>query len=367
MTSLFARATRRIGLGHIRHVRPVGWTAANGLVRQVYRQMETDFGLLAPPLVLHAASPESLAATWLMLRETLVAGGQVDRAAKEVVAAAVSLANACPYCVDVHGAVLAGLLRSADADAVAADRIDDVADPRLRAIARWARGSGLAAPGGTPAAPFPQTHAPELIGVAVTFHHINRMVSVFLSDSPLPAVPPATETVLRRFAARMMGGLASARVEPGRSLDLLPEPPLGAAGGDDLAWAGPPAAAPAVAGALRRAAATIDGIGARSVPEPVRRLVHARLASAAADLPGISTRDWLDGVVAALPDRLRAQGRLAVLVAVAAYRVTDDLVAEVRAQGGGDAAVVELASWASFAAARHIGAALGRGLPAQPQ
>src|SRR5689334_376789 len=116
MVSLFARATRRIGMTHIRFVTPVPVQAATGRVAQVYRGMEADFGMVAPPLALHAPAPDTLAASWLMLREALLVPGLVDRAARETVAAGVSLANRCPYCVDVHGTTLAGLLRLAGAN-----------------------------------------------------------------------------------------------------------------------------------------------------------------------------------------------------------------------------------------------------------
>ena len=57
-----------------------------------------------------------------MLRETLLAAGLVPRAAKEAVAVAVSLGNACPYCVQVHGGTLHGLVPGADAAAISGDR-----------------------------------------------------------------------------------------------------------------------------------------------------------------------------------------------------------------------------------------------------
>ena len=77
----------------------------------MYRQVERDFGMLAPPVALHSPAPEALAAVWVILRESLVATGLAGRPGKEAVAATISLANSCPYCVDVHGATLMGLLK----------------------------------------------------------------------------------------------------------------------------------------------------------------------------------------------------------------------------------------------------------------
>ena len=125
-----------------------------------------------------------------MLRETLAVQGLASRAAKETVAAAVSLENACPYCVTVHNAVLGGLDHGRDAAALADNQIESMADPALRDIARWARSSGQRAAAARGTLPFPPEQLPELAGVAMTFQYLNRMVTVFLADTPLPAVVP---------------------------------------------------------------------------------------------------------------------------------------------------------------------------------
>ncbi len=113
--------------------------------------------MLAPPVALHSAAAGPLAASWVMLRETLLAQGQADRAAKEVVAAAVSLGNSCPYCVAVHTAVLRGLAHGPAAAAIGAGRIESIADPRIRDLAVWARASGQPAAAG----PLPSLSRPS--------------------------------------------------------------------------------------------------------------------------------------------------------------------------------------------------------------
>jgi alkylhydroperoxidase family enzyme len=80
--------------------------------------MERDWGFLAPPISLHSPSPEVMAASWLMMCETLLASGRADRVLKESVASAVSEANTCPYCVEVHDATRQSIDGAYDADAV---------------------------------------------------------------------------------------------------------------------------------------------------------------------------------------------------------------------------------------------------------
>src|SRR5258708_7696071 len=125
----------QLGLTQVRYVSPVHRGAAQGLVGRVYEQVEREFGVLAPSLVLFSPAPQVLAASWLMLRETLLVARKVDRAAKEAVATAVSLGNACPWCVTVHNTMLSGL---AGGLVLADHPAEPVADPRLRAVTTWA-------------------------------------------------------------------------------------------------------------------------------------------------------------------------------------------------------------------------------------
>ncbi|MEV4555576.1 carboxymuconolactone decarboxylase family protein [Kitasatospora sp. NPDC049285] len=332
MTSPLLRPAMRRALAQIRHVAPVRPGRAGPDVAAVYRDVEREFGLLAPPIALHAPAPPVLAAAWVILRETLVAGGRVGRAEKEAVAAAVSAANECPYCVTVHGAALAALLPEADA----AKTLDGSAE--------WLRLGG-----GAP--PFPAAHTPELVGTAVTFHYLNRMVSLFLAAQPVPDKAPAAA---RRIFAAVLGRIVREGVRQppvaGGSLDLLPSAPLPA----DLSWA---AATPTVAGAFARAAAVAEQAADRSVADPVRQLLAAELAAWDGRPPGIS-RGWVERAVAGLPEEHRPAGRLALLTAIAAYQVDDELIAAFRRQHAGDRPLIELTSWAALSAARELGARL---------
>jgi AhpD family alkylhydroperoxidase len=347
MSRTLMRMALRRSPNQIRYVRPVPRGAARGLVAQVYQQSERDFGLLAPPTILHSPAPEVLAACWLMLRETLVASGSASRAVKEAVAAAVSAANDCPYCVEVHAAMLQGLAHGSDAAAIVAGRLDAVTDPGIAAVARWATASARWDPATAPP-PVPAAQAPEVIGVAVTFQYLNRMVHLFLSDSPLPPnVPGPARAQAGRMLGWFMAGPARGHIEPGASLSLLPDAALPA----DLTWA---AANPGIGGAFARAAAAIDAAGRRSVPGPVRELVLTTLARWHGEPPGLS-RSWADKAVRGLPGAQQAAGRLALLTALSSGQVVAADIAAVQAAQPGDTALIELTAWASLATARQIG------------
>jgi hypothetical protein len=337
----------RLAFGQIRRVTPVGFGSDDPTVARVYRQAEREFGILAPPLALHAAAPPTLAAMWLMMREAMIVDGVVSRSAKEAVASAVSLGNSCPYCLSVHSGALTSLTPGRDGSALAGGAVDSMADPQLRALAQWGRTSGDRRAAQRPA-PFPAAQGPELIGVAVLLHYVNRMVNVFLSATPLPPGAPrlALGPVLRILGAvmRRAGRIAT---EPGTSLDLLPDAPAP----PDLAWA---AGNPTIAAAFARAGAAVAAAGDRSVPAGVRDLVTAELARWDGQPRGIS-RSWVDEAVSRLPETQRPAGRLALLVAFASYQVDQRIVDGFRATQPGDRELIELASWSSLAAARRIG------------
>ncbi|MBM7774517.1 AhpD family alkylhydroperoxidase [Actinokineospora baliensis] len=335
MSGGLVRKALRRSLNQVRYVTPVPPARARGVVAEVYAGLERDFGMLAPPIALHSPAPEAMAAGWAMLRETLVAPGRVDRAVKEAVAMAVSQANTCPYCVDVHVSSLG-----------AHSSLNPTAEEHaaLRTAVDWARSTGRADPP-------PQGWAPEMVGTAVTFHYLNRMVNLFLPESPVPTgLPPSARTT----ALRLLGlfTLSGGRAGPAPA-DLLPAADLPS----DLAWA---RGNTAVATAFARAAAAIDAAGQRSVPASARELVCARLSDWRGEPPGLS-RAWAHDAVASLPEEDRAAGRLALLTALASYQVADADIEQLRATGADDRALVELAAWASLSAARRAGQRLVEG------
>ncbi|MFC4533316.1 carboxymuconolactone decarboxylase family protein [Sphaerisporangium dianthi] len=349
MGKVLSRLTLPGVLRQVRHVEPVRPAAAGGLVARVYTQVERDFGMLAPPMILHSPAPEPLAAAWGILRESLLAAGTVERPVKEAVATAVSAANACPYCVDVHRATMDGLVAGNPAREIAGARAEAITDPVVRRVAAWTLAGATRAGAARQAPPEPPERTRELAAVAVTFQYLNRMVNVFLGESLLPPqVPDRARGPLMRLFGLVMRPAARRAAAPGASLVLLPPAPLPG----DLAWA---EGTPFIAGAFARAAAAMEQAGRHSVPAPVRELVTAELAAWNGEPKGPS-RAWAEDAVSALPSGLRPSGRLALLTAMASYQVDDALVARFRAETPGDRALVELTSWASFTAARHVGA-----------
>lgn len=335
----------QLGLVQVRYVSPVRPGAARGLVGRVYEQVEREFGVLAPSIVLHSPAPQVLAASWLMLRETMLVTGKVERAAKEAVATAVSLSNTCPWCTTVHSTMVSGLtdgLVSADHPA------ESITDPRLREVSTWARDCCTEEDALRHKPPCTVEEAPELIGTAVLFHYYNRMVNVFLTEVPMPPGAPrlALGPVMRILDRRLRPAAAGSH-QPGTALDLLPAAPLPR----DLSWA---AGYPLTEDAFARGCAAIDEAGARSVPPSVRDLVLAELENWHGERRGPS-RAWAESAVSGLPTADQPAGRLALLTALTSAQVDRSIIRMFRASRTGDSTLVELTAWASLAAARRVG------------
>lgn len=141
----------------IRYVKPVGPSGKRDLLDDLYEQFQADF-MPGPVLTLHSPAPKVMAGVWSLLRETLLAG-EVERAAKETVAATISYINACPFCIDAHSALLHA---TGNHDVVSAllGKATPIQQPHFAALVHWTQANQLAATA-TIAPPFAAQAAPS--------------------------------------------------------------------------------------------------------------------------------------------------------------------------------------------------------------
>ncbi len=334
----------------VRYVRPVPRDKAEGLVARVYDQMEADYALV-PPVTLHSCVPELMAAVWAIVRESLVAG-PVSRARREAVAAAVSGANRCPFCVDAHAIMLTGAKQGSVARALRAGRDGRVGDAATDALVRWARATHSPDPEFLRPPPFSAEEAPAYVGTALVFHYINRIVNVFLKDSPF-ALPPGFHwlkgTMVRVGGALFGGRIVSRPVEPSTSVGLSEIAKGGVGGPDDN---GP------IARAFALFIAAIDKSAAAIVPPRVDDLVQKCVEEWRGEDPGMDGR-WLEDALRGLDGAERASARLSLLTALASYRVDEGTVGDFRRQFPGDEHLVVTVARASFLAARRTASWIG--------
>ncbi len=330
----------------IKYIQPITATKANGLTAQVYHQITRDFGALVEPFTLHSPAPQLLAGVWMATRETELVGS-VRRDIKEAVAATVSRINQCPYCVDAHTMMLHATTAHNAATAISHERAAQIQDPALRAITVWAAATRSPGADVLLAPPFTAAEAPEIIGTAVAFHYINRMVDIFLSATPLPFNLGGLNALPKRLAGWYFSRAARRQKPAGASLELLPvaEPPA------DLAWA---AANPTIASAFARWVAVVETAGQNALPDVVRDLVSTRVTAWNGEAPGFS-RNWVEEALVELDDSSKPAARLALLVTLAPHQLDKKVIQDYRAQHPGDDALIGVTAWASLSAARRVG------------
>lgn len=382
----------------MRYLRPVPPARAEGLVADVYRQVRRDFGTLAAAMTLHSPVPEVLAGAWCCLREILIVG-ELPRVAKEVVAAAVSRANACPYCVEAHalmvgaagegGAATAlrrGVLdrrgrggsgdRPASGEAGVRERpgrpgersavaegpsltAASLGDAELDAWAAWAEATRRPDDPLLRQPPFGPEHAAEALGTAACFHYVNRMVTAVGEESPLPApVRGWLAGPVRWLSGRLFAGRVRTSHRPGDSFALFAEPvdperDLPA----DLRW---PLSDPRVARALAHWWRAVHAAAAAHLPEAALTRTRAHVSAWDGADPPLGTT-WLDDATTDLGAAAPA-ARVILLTALAPHRLTAAEVDAFHHHHPGDPALLAAIAWGAALASTRICAGIAGAL-----
>ncbi|MEU8183582.1 carboxymuconolactone decarboxylase family protein [Micromonospora sp. NPDC049044] len=317
---------------------PVRASAATGLTATVYRQLSEDFLGPLPTFQVLAAVPEVLAATWALMREALLAG-DLSRVDRELVAAAVSRANRCQFCIDAHAMLLHALGESKLAEVVIRD--ETPTEARRAELVAWAKASRNPGTAG-----WTSPYQPEITGTVLAFHFINRVVSALLGPDLLPGGlqrSPLTRSVGGWFSARAARGPK----EPGRSLALLP---AGTPAAPD--WAGDSPVGVAYAALTQAAARGGDLLGdvARQTVTGTVRWEDGRFPARPAD--------WAVDLVRDVPGRDRVGTRIALLAAFAPSAISVGDVALWRLSHPADADLVRLVAYGAITATDHVARAL---------
>ncbi|MFC7303235.1 carboxymuconolactone decarboxylase family protein [Streptomyces monticola] len=318
------------------YTHPVPPKSTTGVVAEVHAQITRDFGIdRAGPFMVLSSAPELFTATWALLRESLLAGPGT-RTGKEVAALGVSLANRCAFCVDAHTLLLHATGDHRLGETVARGGIPEN-EHHARVLA-WSKATRV--PGAPELAqePFPASEAPGYIGTVLAFHFINRIVSALLNESLLPADAQKYRLV-RSVAGRTLSRAVRRTLTPGESLAFVNSRANGPG------WAAGTPVGPAYA-ALGEAAAQ----GAGLLSEADQDLVRETVAAWDGTHPPLV---W-DG----LPGRGRPGARLAVLAALAPYRITGEDVAAWFEPPFTDHCLVHLIAYGAFLAVEHAEASL---------
>jgi hypothetical protein len=211
----------------------------------------------------------------------------------------------------------------------------------LRDVARWA--AATRSPGARELAdpPFSSTEAPQMIGTAIYFHYINRMVSVFLGDSPFASANRLLRPGFVRVGSRRFRDAAARSHPPGKSIGLVDEQELPA----DMSWARGSAAVAASWSAL---AASVEKAGRAVLSDGIRSRLSAAIESWSGEEPPLGT-GWIDSALGSDEASAEPAARIALFTALAPYRLDrKELEREPEM-------AVAAASWGALAAARRVG------------
>ncbi len=326
----------------ISYLKSIDYGGTTGLARRVMEQMEAEF-VAGPPLTVHLPNPELLAGVWSLCRECLAAG-RVERVMGDVIAGVVSRLNACRYCFTIHASMLHSLGAHDWAEAVLEER--EIPDGGARAIAAWAAATRNPGAAVLLNPPFTPDAAPQIIGTALCFHYLNRVVNIFLDPLPLSGVAWIRHPMARISGRIMRPNLCRGRTAPG--VFLTEEPATELPG--EFEWA---RADGTIAGAVKRFASAAEAAGSESVDPRVRERVCEFLDSWRGEDPGMS-RAWLETAVTRLEENLRPAARLALLAALAPHQVDETAVARFRASQPRDRDLINLVAWAAYSAVRRI-------------
>ncbi len=330
----------------IKYLKAISTRSAKGLVASVYSQIQKDFGKVVEPFQLHSPIPQLLAGTWMACRETELVGN-VPREIKEAIAATVSSMNNCQYCVDAHTIMLKAIGQNATANAISHGRYNQTS-AKIQSIIKWTLTTGSPIAREASPKPFSILEAPEIIGTAVFYHYMNRMVTILLGKTPLPTNNSQLKDPLKRLASMMFAPAVHRPKIAGESLDFLPPTTLP----EDFGWA---EENPIVAQAFARFAATINSIGEQIITSQIRRKVSTIIDGRDGQTFD-SSRVWLENEAKDLDEASKSTAQLVLQAALAPFQVNEKTILEFRQYYPSDDSLLGVLAWGSFSAARKIGA-----------
>jgi len=207
----------------VKYIKVIGLKESEGKVNRINVQIDRDFGLVGP-MTLSTPSERVHAIRWATARESFVVENNVKRVTKEIIAAGVAQINKCPYCEDVHRTSISSAGNNDAAKAIINGSWKSLKNERTKAIIDWSINTRNPNASIIRNPPFSKIEAPEIIGTALVFHSTNRLVSIFLEESPLPGL--LNNNLLKKVALKIASKtlfktMVTKKVNEGESLQFI--------------------------------------------------------------------------------------------------------------------------------------------------
>lgn len=332
----------------INHIKSIPPKRAEGEVKDVYDQLKSEMGDVVEPISLHAILPDLLKGIWGILRETVIIEDATSRKVKEAVGASVSASNECPYCVDAHTIMIIGLKDKLVADAIVKKDLDLIENDEVRKIVNWAFNTRNFKSMTVNNPPFSSKEAAEIIGTAVFFHYLNRMVTIFLGPTILPLNIHFFKGIMKSMAAKMFSGVLHEDRKEGAKKGNY-------ANIKGLYWA---SGNPRVEYVFTYFFHVVTELANQHVPQEVRSFIKDQIIDwDGSDLE--NTKD-LDTVVSVVSSQNQPLARMLYLTAFSPHRIQDFHFKEFHMfYKGKDEQILASLSWASLLTSVRIGDRLG--------
>lgn len=157
----------------------------NDLISKINFQIDRDFWLVWP-MTLSTISENVHIIRWIFARELFIIENNVSRVKKEIIASWIAQINKCPYCEDVHTTSISSAWNNKVSKAIMNKTWESLNDKKTKEIIKWSLNTRKPNTNIIKNPPFSEKEAPEIIWTALVFHSTNRLVSIFLDNSPLP-------------------------------------------------------------------------------------------------------------------------------------------------------------------------------------
>ncbi|RMG33997.1 MAG: hypothetical protein D6732_11055 [Methanobacteriota archaeon] len=332
----------------VKYVKVRAFKEVHGALKAINEQINRDFGL-SGPLALSIPSHRVHAVRWAMAREAFVVETHVKRVSKEIVAAAIAQINQCPYCEEVHGTSISSSGDRQTAKAIARGNWQWLGDEKTKAILEWSLNTRNPTAEIIRNPPFSFQEAPEIIGTALVFHSTNRLVSIFLEDSPLPrflAKSWAKKLALFIASKTLFRSMVTKKASAGDALKFIEKYPAP----KNLSWA---QSIPPYVQALAAQEVLLTKIEAQVIPDRTAQLFKDFVNRwQGEDMP--LGRAWLSELLSGLDEIETPAATLIFLAALAPYAITENDISNFRKINPTDKALIEVCFWAVETVTKRI-------------
>ena len=323
--------------------------ATNINIKNINMQIDRDFGL-AGPLTLSTPSLRVHAVRWAVARESFIVETNVKRVNKEIVAACVAQLNKCPYSEDAHSTSIMSCDDAKTGDAIINRTWKELDNKKTKQLINWSLQTRNPHASIIKNPPFSIDEAPEIIGTALAFHSTNRLVNIFLEESPLPSF--LTGKLLKKIALKIASktlfkSMVSNNAMAGDGLQFIQDHPIH----KSIEWS---KAIPAFSKVLAAEEILLKDIEEDTIPEKLRDLFKNEVTQWEGEEMPLG-RGWLNEILINLDENELRVGRLLFLAAFAPYTITKNDINAFRKVKPTDKELIETCFWAIQTVTNKIG------------